>query len=130
MLTILCIDDEPHTLTLREALLKAEGFQVLSAADANTAIELASQNQVDAVVLDYSMSPLDGLHVARLLRQQHPKLPIILYSGCLDIPKEAFALVDGFVAKGNGSMFLVWMIRSVLSRKKPPRRERRWDKAG
>jgi hypothetical protein len=64
-----------------------------------------------------------------MLLYRATKLPIILYSGCLDIPKEAFALVDGFVAKGDGSMFLVSMIRSVLSRKKPPGRELRWDSA-
>jgi DNA-binding NtrC family response regulator len=130
MLTILCIDDDTKLLSLREALLKAEGFNVLTAKNARTAIACASQHHVDAIVLDYSMPRMNGELLAQLLKQKFPKVPIILYSGCLDIPERVFALVDGFVDKCGGSMFLVRVLRSVLSRKKPSTSERRLRRTG
>lgn len=129
MLTILCIDDDKKSLILHEANLQAEGWKVLAAANAPTAIALASEYHVDAIVLDYSM-PTNGEILVQLFKRQLPAVPIILYSGSLDIPERVFALVDGFVGKGEGLTFLCAMIRSILNRKKPARSEGRLPRTG
>lgn len=124
MLTILCIDDDRETLATREAVLRAEGFQVLTANDGQTGIALANEHAVDVVVLDYSMPDMTGEDIARIIKRQFPALPIILCSG-YDVPESAFKLVDAFVAKGELPEFLVTTIKSVIAGKKPPNRERR-----
>ena len=65
------------------------------------------------------MPEMDGEQVAKLVRQRHPDVPIVLYSGVSDIPGRVFALMDGFVMKADGSLFLIATIRSLLSHKKP-----------
>jgi len=82
------------------------------------------------VVLDFSMKRMDGEEVAKALKQQCPTVPIILYSGCQDIPERVFDFVDAFASKGDGWGFLVATIRAVLKKKKPPTPERRLDRTG
>lgn len=78
------------------------------------------------------MPETNGETLAQLLKEKLPNVPIVLYSACLEIPESVFALVDGFVDKSNGSMFLVRMLRSVLNtnRKRPPTNERRLGRTG
>ena len=130
MLTILSIDDDPQSLSLREDVLRAEGFQVLNASSGPEGIALANEHTIDLVVLDYSMPEMDGEQVAKILRQTHPDVPIVLYSGMTEIPERVFALVNGFVMKPGGCLFLIATIRSLLSHKKPSSGERDLSRTG
>lgn len=121
---ILCIDDDPQSLSIREKVLRAHDIDVFSARTAQAGIGFARQNKVDAVVLDYLMPDMDGEEVARVLKREHPELPIILYSGWAEIPERVFKLVDAFVTKGDGGKFLVAVIQAVVLRRQPPRPER------
>ena len=129
MLTVLCIDDDRQTLMLRETILRAEGFHVFVSHTGAEGISLANQEKCDAVVLDYLMPDMCGENVARVLKHQHPELPVILCSGFSDIPESAFKIVDAFVSKGDLPEFLVATIKSVIARKKPSKRERRLDRS-
>jgi CheY-like chemotaxis protein len=122
VLTILCIDDDLRTLTVREAVLRSEGFDVLSASKALEGITLAKQHNIDVVVLDYAMPDMNGEELARMLKQEHPKLPIILCSGYDEVPESVFKVVDAFIAKGDAPEFLVKTIKSLLTRKKKQER--------
>ena len=124
MLTVLCIDDDRQILILREAVLRDEGFQVVTAHDGRTGIALANEQKVDIVLLDYFMPDMSGEEVAQALKQKNPALPIILCSD-YEVPESTFKLVDAFVAKGDVPEFLVMTVKSVIGRKKPPSRERR-----
>ena len=53
MARILCIDDEPHVVTLKCAILQAAGHVVTAATSAREAIEKLQANTYDAVVTDY-----------------------------------------------------------------------------
>ena len=76
MLTILSIDDDPQSLIVREAILRAEGFQVLSANSALEGIVLSNQHKIDVFILDYMMPQMDGEELAKVLKEQHPHVPI------------------------------------------------------
>ena len=127
---ILCIDDDPQSLSIREEVLRANGVDVLSARTGKIGIQLTRENKVDAVVLDYLMPDMNGEEVARMLKQEHPDLPIILCSGWDEIPERIFKLVDAFVAKGDGSEFLIEVIRAVAGRERLSRGERRLPRTG
>src|SRR5579859_5019110 len=66
---ILCVDDEVVGLRVRKILLERAGYEVLTAEDGNSGIELFATQPVDAVVLDYAMPGMHGGEVAKRMRQ-------------------------------------------------------------
>ena len=77
MTSILIIEDET---TVRETLarnFKAEGFDVLSAADGVEGLRLAREQNPDLIVLDLMLPEMDGLSVCRVLRKESG-VPVIM----------------------------------------------------
>lgn len=68
MRRVLVIDDEPDVRLLCRVNLRHAGFDVLEAAGGEQGIEIASEHELDAVVLDLMMPRVDGFEVLRLLR--------------------------------------------------------------
>jgi DNA-binding response OmpR family regulator len=64
----LVVDDEPPLVRLVTAYLEREGFDVASAGDGETALELVRSFAPDVVVLDLMLPGMDGLEVCRRLR--------------------------------------------------------------
>ena|SRR5579864_1065414 len=79
--TLLCIDDEENGLKMRKWLFETEGFQVFTALDGLTGIDLFKAHSIDAVILDYSMPKMDGIAVAETLKKLRSSVPIIMLSG-------------------------------------------------
>lgn len=67
--TILVVDDEEDIVDLLEYNYAREGFNVLIARDGTEAIEKATAEKPDLVVLDIMMPRMDGIEVCRRLRQ-------------------------------------------------------------
>ncbi len=111
--TILSVDDEAGVLYSRQKLLQAAGYDVLSAADGEQALDFFASAPVDLVVLDYSMPGINGEQVARKIKADRPELPIILVSG-LDIELETLSYVDSFFTKGEGPASLLEKIAQLL----------------
>jgi CheY-like chemotaxis protein len=65
---VLTADDDPVTSQILLVYLECSGFEVMSADNGVTALELASANPPDAVILDYNLPPTDGADIARHLR--------------------------------------------------------------
>jgi CheY-like chemotaxis protein len=73
---ILCIDDEDLGLEIRKMVLEREGFSVLTAKDGVTGLSLFdTEQQIDAVVVDYAMTGMDGGQVAAILRKLQANAP-------------------------------------------------------
>jgi CheY-like chemotaxis protein len=112
---VLCVDDEVVGLRVRKILLERAGYQVLTAADGYSGLELFATHPVDAVVLDYSMPGMHGGEVARKMRQAKPDIPILLLSAYVDLPAEVSSLVDVYMTKGEGAPALLQNLDSLLS---------------
>ncbi|MGZ3646324.1 MAG: response regulator, partial [Ktedonobacteraceae bacterium] len=69
MTRILVVDDESSLVELVQSYLEHEQYEVLTAGDGRTALDLAHSTDVDLVVLDVMLPILDGLEVCRQLRQ-------------------------------------------------------------
>ncbi|HEY1799582.1 MAG TPA: response regulator [Terriglobales bacterium] len=98
--TILCVEDEEWILTLREKLFESAGFAVLKARSGAQAMELFRAHQVDAVVLDYFLSGMNGTAVATEMKRLRPRIPIVMLSGFASLPGEG-AVVDAWLRKGD-----------------------------
>ena len=97
--TVLFVDDEPSILSMRRLVFESLGYSVLTAASGEDALEIFAMYPVDAVVLDYLMPGMDGEETARCIRNVRCDIPIILSSGCLDVPERVLKIVNASVEK-------------------------------
>lgn len=69
---VLVADDDPDILALVRFRLEREGYEVLAAADGQSALDLALERTPDLAVLDVMMPRLDGYELTRRLRGHEP----------------------------------------------------------
>jgi CheY-like chemotaxis protein len=77
----LVVDDEPPVRRLVSRVLRHEGWSVLEAADASSAIALAGTGPLDLLVTDYEMPRVTGVALAEQLRERDEDLPVLVVSG-------------------------------------------------
>jgi two-component system alkaline phosphatase synthesis response regulator PhoP len=127
---VLCVDDEEAIRCLLEVALEQFGYTALVACNGREALRLTAQHRADAVILDYCMPDMNGGEVALEMKRLRPDVPIILFSGSLDIPSSTLMRVNAFVAKGEGLRPLLAVLARLLQvpEKKQPavRRFRRF----
>lgn len=80
---VLVVEDEAPLLALIATVLEQSGYEVKPAKDGVEAIEriLDLNNPCDAVVLDLNMPRLGGIEVLKVIRLNHPHMPVIVMSG-------------------------------------------------
>jgi CheY-like chemotaxis protein len=116
--SILCIDDDESSLKIRKLLLEVSGYNVFTAASGVDGIKaLATGIVVDLVLLDYLMPGLNGDEVAKQSKQNHPSLPIIMFSAFPELPDEALQSVDFFLQKGDDPVILLDRLAEMVKRK-------------
>jgi CheY-like chemotaxis protein len=111
---LLWVEDNSFVLTAIRHLLETKGYTVVTAP--NGEIALACRKPFDVVVLDYNLPDISGLVVARELRQRRPCLPILMYSGCPDIPEDVMNDVVVFVSKSEPIQKLLDTIGDLTTR--------------
>jgi DNA-binding response OmpR family regulator len=75
---LLLVEDEPGLVMTLSDLLTAEGYQVETAGDGQTALNLAGQHTFSLILLDVMLPVKNGFDVCRDLRQQGIKTPILM----------------------------------------------------
>ncbi len=78
---ILVVDDEPHLRSALKALLRGEGFTVLTAPDGETALRMSREKSPDLVLLDLVIPEPDGREVCRQIRQFSDTIRVIYFTG-------------------------------------------------
>jgi two-component system cell cycle sensor histidine kinase/response regulator CckA len=83
--TVLVVDDEPGVLKLIETCLLFKGYTVLTARNGLEALSFFRLD-VDVLITDLVMPEMDGHKLVLRVREKRPNLPVIVISGCLDVP--------------------------------------------
>ena len=78
--SVLVVDDDPTILRLLARLLTAGGFDVRTAPDAAAALAEIDGHRPDLVLTDVMMPGLDGIGLARRLRELGHTMPVVLMS--------------------------------------------------
>ena len=76
---VLVVDDDPAILRLLSTNLKARGYEVMTAADGEEALEGVQKDFIDLIILDIMMPKVDGVQVCRRVREWSD-IPIIILS--------------------------------------------------
>ena len=82
---LVIVDDEADMVETLQLLLEMDGYTVFSAVTAEAALALVEEHRPVGVILDLGMPVIDGLELARRLRERHgPDLPLVAVTGWSD----------------------------------------------
>jgi two-component system KDP operon response regulator KdpE len=120
---ILVVDDEPRVVRLVGMVLKAVGYQVITATSGEPAIEMVAFKQPDLVLLDIRLPHgLDGYEVCRRIRE-FSEVPVIMLTAKAqetDLLRGFDVGADDYLTKPFNAKELVARVRAVLRRTQRP----------
>jgi two-component system, OmpR family, response regulator CpxR len=120
--TILCVDDNEQSLSIRKVMLETRGYKVLISNNGEEALEIFKRGGVDLVLTDLVMPGLDGTELVSKVKELSPQTPAILFSGKIKV-YEKDTMADVFLPKGMyAPVELLERIRLLLVRKRGPKR--------
>ncbi|RJX41739.1 DNA-binding response regulator [Paenibacillus pinisoli] len=116
--TILVVDDDRSIVELLRDFLENEGFNVLTACDADQAWKLFRQHTVDCIVLDIMMPGDNGFELCRRIRKEGD-VPILFLSARSDDVDKIRGLTlggDDYIVKTASPGEIVARVKAVLRR--------------
>jgi adenylate cyclase len=116
---ILIADDQPMNVDILQTRLAVHGFEILTAADGEKALEMARTQLPDLILLDIMMPKMDGLEVCRFLKGDAalPFMPIIMVTAKADTKDIVAGLevgADEYLTKPVDQAALVARVKSML----------------
>src|SRR5664279_2631271 len=104
---ILIVEDHKPLRSLLSFLLSSAGYETFETADALSALDEASRQQPDLVLLDWQLPDMDGIKLLRLWRADEAtaRIPVIMVSGKADEVDRVAGLkagADDYVTKPFG----------------------------
>ncbi|MFD7900854.1 response regulator transcription factor [Kitasatospora sp. NPDC059747] len=120
--TVLVVEDDPGVRNTLDQLLRFEGYEVLTTADGQEALELLDRRRPDLAVVDVVMPRLDGLALCRMLRRRGDRLPVLVLTARHQLGDRVAGLdagADDYLAKPFAVEELLARIRALLRRAAP-----------
>jgi two-component system, cell cycle response regulator len=116
---ILCVDDEPANLKLLENILVPRGYEVVSAASGEDALQKIKTRTIDLVLLDLMMPGMDGLQVSRKIKdnKKYGNVPVIMltaYTGAETYIKTLSNEVFAYLQKPFEAEELIGIVKAAL----------------
>ena len=113
MARILCVDDEPHVVTLKCAILEQAGHTATASTSARDAINKLQDTAFDAVVTDWRLGDGDGRGVVEAAKK-HPHMPVVVVSGYVAEAFHTEPLADLYLEKPVNPEDLVTIVNELL----------------
>ena len=123
--TIALVDDDRNILTSVTMTLEAEGFQVRTYTDGESALQGLTAKPADLAVLDIKMPRMDGMELLQRLRQRS-QMPIIFLTSKDEEVDQLMGLrlgADDYITKPFSQRLLIERIRALLRRNEAGRAE-------
>ena len=119
---ILVVDDDPSTAQMVRSWFAGQPYEILDAEDGDSGIRIAQDTNPDLILLDLKMPRIDGISVAKQLKNdpQTRAIPLILLTACrnLEAKVDAFAAgADDYVTKPFEFAEIDARIRAMLRKR-------------
>lgn len=124
---VLIVDDSPTIVALLGKMLRENGFDTLSAGNAEDGIALARSHRPDLIFLDIVLPAMNGFAALRVLRHD-PRtvaIPVVMISGNVQATEQFYAQrigADSFMKKPFSREDVFSRIESLLDAERMPRR--------
>jgi two-component system, OmpR family, KDP operon response regulator KdpE len=118
---ILVVDDEPHIVRTLTINLRARDYDVESAGDGRSALQIMTERTPDVIVLDLGLPDVDGVDVLRQIRETSV-VPVIVLSARQESDDKVEALdagADDYVTKPFGMDEFLARVRAAARRGRP-----------
>jgi len=116
---ILVVDDERAVRESLRRALELEGYEIELADDGLAALAALEGDEPDAMILDVLMPGLDGLEVARRVRREGSRLPILMLTARVEVDDRVAGLdagADDYLTKPFALEELLARVRALLRR--------------
>ncbi len=97
--TILVVDDEPINFKLLNAILEREGYSVDYASNGHKAIEMATINNYNLIIMDLKMPEINGVETSRQIKKIKPETNIVASSAINNMERNEYLLFNDFISK-------------------------------
>lgn len=124
---ILVVDDEANLRHTVARILQRAGFEVTTAASGKEGLALLSQQKFDLVYMDIRMPDMSGLETLQAISADHPKLPVILFTGQPDLNSAVSALRQGaldYLQKPLKPELIIDRAKTILANAERERRKK------
>ncbi|AKN18429.1 response regulator transcription factor [Mycobacterium haemophilum] len=118
-ITVLVVDDEAVLAEMVSMALRYEGWNIVTAGDGSSAVVAARAQRPDVVVLDVMLPDMSGLDVLHKLREDNPRLPVLLLTAKDAVEDRIAGLTaggDDYVTKPFSIEEVVLRLRALLRR--------------
>ena len=115
---ILVVDDEPSILDAVATALRYEGFAVSTASTGRAGLLAVQDDRPELVILDVMLPDYDGFEIARRVRADRLKMPVLFLTArdSVDDRVEGLGLGDDYLTKPFALAELVARVRAILRR--------------
>lgn len=117
---LLIVEDEKKIARFLELELKHEGYEIITAHDGRTGLEMAENEAPDLILLDLMLPVMSGIEVCRRIRQSKNRVPIIMLTAKDDVTDKVMGLdmgADDYMTKPFAIEELLARIRVAVKRK-------------
>ena len=116
---ILIVEDNPQNMRLMEMTLRAKGYTLLRATDGEEALDMATKDKPDLIIMDIQLPKVSGLEVTKRLRQMPafnyiPIIAVTAYAMKGDKKKVIEAGCDAYLSKPINTRQLPGMVAEML----------------
>ncbi|MEI7714784.1 MAG: response regulator transcription factor [Mycobacterium sp.] len=118
-INVLVVDDEAVLAEMVSMALRYEGWNIATAGDGSAALAAARAQRPDVVVLDVMLPDMSGLDVLHKLREENPRLPVLLLTAKDSVEDRIAGLTaggDDYVTKPFSIEEVVLRLRALLRR--------------
>jgi len=115
---ILCIDDTANDveMRLRKSVLEIAGYGVWATGNPLEAVRILRNNDVELVLTEHIVPMNGGPPLTQVLKRLKPYVPVIIYSGAWEVPRDGIGMADRFIPKLVSTDELLCTIEELLAK--------------